>query len=316
MLLLNKVQMEELISIKDAITIIENSLLAYNKKETVAPLRAHISVGDDSTSLFMPAYIPSMNSLGIKIVSVFPENANINKDVVLGKMLLLDDKTGEIICIMDGTFLTKIRTGAVGAVGIKYLSKNNSETLSIIGAGGQAEHQILGALAIRNIKKVKIFDFNFAHCENLAGKLSKLYPDIEFISTKSSKECVDNSDIIITATTSKTPVFSLEDTITGCHINGIGSYTKSMNEIPKSVLDKAQYIVVDTKDAVTESGDLDGVINSIEISDIIANNAIIKRDENAITFYKSTGSSIFDVSVAKYIYEQAISKNIGTKIDF
>ncbi|MGL5231957.1 MAG: hypothetical protein ACRC7W_01320, partial [Fusobacteriaceae bacterium] len=131
MLLLNKVQMEELISIKDAITIIEDSLLAYSKNETIAPLRAHIPVGENSTSLFMPAYIPSMNSLGIKIVSVFPENAHINKDVVLGKMLLLDDKTGEIICIMDGTFLTKVRTGAVGAVGLKYLSRENSETLGI-----------------------------------------------------------------------------------------------------------------------------------------------------------------------------------------
>lgn len=316
MLLLNKVQMEELISMKDAITIIEDSLLAYSKKETIAPLRAHIPVGENSTSLFMPAYIPSMNSLGIKIVSVFPENANINKDVVLGKMLLLDDKTGEIICIMDGTFLTKVRTGAVGAVGLKYLSRKNSEILGIIGAGGQAEHQIIGALAMRKIKTVKIFDFNFSNCENLANKLSKLYSDVDFIPTHTSKECVENSDIIITVTTSKTPVFSLEDTTSGCHINGVGSYTKSMNEIPKSVLDKAQYISVDTKDAVTESGDLDGVTTAIEISDIIANNTVINRDENAITFYKSTGSSIFDVSVAKYIYEQAISKNIGTKIDF
>lgn len=316
MLLLNKVQMEELISIKDAITIIEDSLLAYSKKETIAPLRAHIPVGENSTSLFMPAYIPSMNSLGIKIVSVFPENAHINKDVVLGKMLLLDDKTGEIICIMDGTFLTKVRTGAVGAVGLKYLSRENSETLGIIGAGGQAEHQILGALATRKIKTVKIFDFNFAHCEDLATKLSKSYSDVKFIPTHTSKECVESSDIIITVTTSKTPVFSLEDTVKGCHINGIGSYTKSMNEIPKAVLDKAQYISVDTKDAVTESGDLDGVTTAIEISDIIANNTTITRDENAITFYKSTGSSIFDVSVARYIYEQAISKNIGTKIDF
>lgn len=305
MLILKKNDFEEKITMNGIIETIEKSLVAHENKITISPLRTHISIKENNgTALFMPAYVPDMQSLGIKIVSVFPNNILQNKGVVLGQMILLDDKTGEVISVMDGTFLTQIRTGGIGAIGIKYLSNKESEIMVVIGAGGQAEQQIKGALFVRDLKKIKIFDLDVSKSLELVNKLSKIYKNIIFEILENTNECIEDADIITTITTSKKPVFDYRKVKKGCHINGIGSYTKEMNEIPHELLKEYKIIAVDTEAAVLESGDLIEGMGFKEISSIIKNG--FKRKKEDITFFKSTGNAIFDVAVAKYIYNSCI----------
>ncbi|MGL6063669.1 MAG: ornithine cyclodeaminase family protein [Fusobacteriaceae bacterium] len=307
MLILKKNDFEKKITMEEIIMIIEKSMISYEEKTAISPLRTHVSVKkNNGTALFMPAYIPKLKALGVKIVSVFPNNYLKNKDVVLGEMILLDDETGEIISIMDGTFLTQIRTGGVGAIGIKYLSNIESEVMGIIGAGGQAEQQIKGALSVRKLKKIKIYDLDISKSLELIKKISKIYKNINFEVARDSDECIKDADIIVTITTSRTPVFDYKKVKKGCHINGIGSYTKEMNEVPHELLKEFKVISVDTKVAVLESGDLVENIECREISSIIKNG--FKRDKKDITFFKSTGNAIFDVAVAKQIYNKCINK--------
>ena len=308
MLILKKRDFEHKISMSGVIKAIETSLLEYGKKTTFSPLRTHLPIKESNgISLFMPAYIPSMDALGIKIVSVFPDNVLLEKKAVVGEMILLDSKTGEVISIIDGGFLTEVRTGAIGAIGIKYLSNSNAQIMALIGSGGQAEQQIKAALAVRSLTKIKIFDIDPLKSKLLIDKLSKIYKNIIFEISETSDLCIENSDIITTVTTSKNPVFDYKKVSKGTHINGIGSYTKEMNEVPKELLPIYNKIAVDTQASALESGDLSDSINYTEISSIIKDG--FKRDQNDLTFFKSTGNAIFDVAVAKYIYSTMLEEN-------
>lgn len=328
MLLLTKKDIINIFSMKEAIDADKEALKMYNEGKTNIPLRVNIDIPKyNGQSLFMPGYAEAMDVTGIKIVSVFPNNIEKGKPSVPAKMLLLDGETGEVICIMDGTYLTQLRTGAVAGAATDVLANKNSKKMALFGTGGQAPSQLEAVLAVRDIKIVKVFDINKERAEEFAKNMQEQLKSYgaTILAAKSMEDALEDADVITTVTTSKRPVFDGKLVKKGAHINGIGAYTPEMQEIDEYIVKNCDKVFVDTKHGVlSEAGDLiipinKGIISedkvSGELGEVIIGKVSGREKEEDITLFKSVGSAILDVVTAYKIYEKAKELKVGFEFD-
>lgn len=330
-LILNEKEMEKIMPMSEAIEADKEALEIYSEGGAEIPLRTNINIPEhQGQSLYMPGYASKSNALGVKIVSVYPKNIEKGLNSVPAGMILLDSSTGMINCIMDGTFLTKLRTGAVSGAATELLSRKNSKVFLLIGTGGQAESQLEAVLNVRDIEETYVCDISLERARDFAKKMTEKLGDkfkTKIIPVDNADSIVPTADIITTVTTSKKAVFDGNLLKDGTHINAIGSYTPDMQELPESALLKANLIYVDTKDGVlNESGDFIKPINSGkfnvekdltgELGELISGKIIGRTDDSQITVFESTGTAVLDVVVARKIYEKAlILKTFGTYIE-
>lgn len=270
------------------------------------PERVHID-RDQNTLLLMPCF--GTKYFSTKLVSVFPGNLKKKEPVIYGSVILNDGQTGKPLAVMDGSKLTAMRTAAVGAVGIKYLSPENASMLGVIGLGIQGFHQALFACQQRRISTLRVLDRSKKIMSRFAERFNAFYPEISVIACKTSEELCKSSEIIITATGSHQPVVPAEgDWWNGKTVIGIGSYKPNMRELPDPFFADLKQVFVDTPVALKETGDLlmpmqKGLLeekNIIPIWDLIRK----KVQANGKTqFFKSVGMAAFDLYGAKLVYE-------------
>jgi ornithine cyclodeaminase len=318
MLILNQQQIENLLSPKEVINAIENAFALFHKEQFHMPDRMHAHY-KDTTLLLMPCFTDQF--FGTKLVSVNPENVKADKPAIYGSMILNNAQTGEPLALMNGAALTAVRTGAVGATGIKHTSKESAQTLGLIGTGVQGYTQAIFTAAVRPIKQINVYDLDRNRLNEFVDKLQKRLPSITINPVNSSKELLAESEVIVCATSSNQPVLPDEaNLLKGKHFIGIGSYKPDMREFPDSLFSLIENAWVDTPFAAKESGDLaipiannliqENQVNTI--SNLVANN---KFDKSETTFFKSVGMALFDVVVAEYMYKKAIKENIGTQLE-
>jgi ornithine cyclodeaminase len=327
---LNEDDIKKVFTMKDAIQADKEALAIYSKGESNIPLRINIDVPKESgQSLYMPGYAAEAKALGVKIVSVYPKNIEKGLTSIPAIMVLVNDETGEVCSIMDGTFLTRIRTGALSGAATDILARKDAEIFAILGTGGQAEAQLEAVLTVRNIKEVRLFDISKERARNFANRMSDKFAGkykARFIVTNSSDEAVINADIITSITTAKEPSFDGRLIKKGAHINGVGSYTPEMHEIDDYILLNSEKVYVDTRNGVlNESGDFIIPMNANkfsekditgELGEVIIGKVPSRESDDEITFFKSVGSGILDIVTARKIYEKALEKGVGQIIEF
>ncbi len=326
-LILNKEEMKEVIDIKDAIEADKLALKAYSEGRADIPLRVNLDIDKyNGQSLYMPGYLESEEALGVKLVSVFPENRDKGLESVPSLMMLVDDETGYPLAMMDGGYLTQLRTGAVSGAASELLSRKDSKVFTLIGTGGQAALQLEAILAVRNIEKAYIFDINPENAKTFIDKmnidLSKKYKT-KLEVCENLEDAISKSDIITSVTTAKNKTFSASWVKEGTHINGVGSYTPDMAEIDGDLILKADKVYCDTKDALVESGDFIQLIDkglfkeddiTGELGELIVGKTKSREKDSEITFFETTGNAVLDIVVARKIYELALEKSIGRKV--
>ena len=328
-LILKESDISSMITMRDIIEADKEALSIYSSHKSNIPLRSNLNVPEyNGQCLFMNGYAAPAKALGVKIVSVYPENINKNLTSVPATMVLVDAETGVVNSLIDGTYLTRLRTGAISGLATEILSRKDSKIFALFGTGGQAVTQLEAVLTVRNIEEVRVFDVFKERAKDFAKKMSDKFGkkfNVKIIAAESSDAAVDNADIITTVTTSKKPVFDANKVKKNVHINGVGSYTPEMVEIPGDILVKANKIYVDTRDgAINESGDLitpikDGLITiekiNGELGEVI--NGLIKgrESDDEMTFFKTTGSAVLDLVAAQKIYEKAKAKGVGQMVD-
>lgn len=323
-LLLNQEEMQSVITMEEAIEADKEALDIYSNGEKDIPLRVNLDVpAHEGQSLYMPGYAAKAKALGVKIVSVYPRNIEKGITSVPSTMVLVDDVTGQVNCLMDGTYLTQLRTGAVSGAATDLLAKKDAKNFLLIGTGGQAASQLEAVLCVRPIQSVKVFDVNLDRAREFAATMSERL-GVNVQASENLDEDVKNADIITAVTTAKQAVFNGALVKPGAHINGVGSYTPEMSEIPEEVLQKAGKIYVDTVDAVTESGDFQKPLaaNTFdesritgELGERIAGKKPGRENDEEITFFETTGNAILDIVVAKRIYDNAMAKSVGKFVD-
>lgn len=327
---LNEADMRAVFSMKDAVQADKDALQLYSEGKSNVPLRANLDVPEhEGQSLYMYGYAAPAHALGVKIVSVYPKNIEKGLNSVPATMVLVNSETGEVCAMMDGTFLTRIRTGAVAGAATDVLARKDSKVFALFGTGGQAETQLEAVLTVRPIELVKVFDISVERAQAFAERMTGLFGErygVRIVAAASAEEAIADADVITAVTTSKRAVFDGRLVKKNAHINGVGSYTPDMAEIDEYIVTHADKVYVDTRDgAIQESGDLiqpiqKGVFSAEqvtgELGEVISGMVVGRESDDEMTYFKTTGSAVMDIVTAQRIYECALEKGIGQIIEF
>ncbi len=322
-LILNRQNVMSVLDMKDCMDVVEKAFEELAKGTAVLPLRTPITP-PDGLSLYMPAYLKEMKALACKVVTVYKNNPKkFNMPVVIGKVLLQDPETGDVVCIMDGGYLTAVRTGAVSGVATKYLArKDKNQVAGIFGTGVQAQMQLWAVAIARELSKAIVYDISDESANAFIKEMGEKL-NLEIIKAENPEQVLE-ADIICTATSSATPIFDGKKVKKGTHINGIGSHTPNARELDSEIIMRSRFIGDSKEACFSEAGDIilpvkEGVIDEShfygELGDVIIGKVESRINDEEITIFKSNGLAIQDVATAKLIYDKAIETNTGTNIE-
>ena len=313
MIFLGKEEVEKLVDPNEIMDQIEEAYRIFGADAYYMPPRPVIE-HENKTLIYMPCFTEDI--IGTKMLTIFPENAKLGLPSLDGLVILNDRSTGAPLAIMDGQAVTAWRTGAVGGVGIRHLSRKDARTVGIVGAGAQGFHQAVYACAARNIETVYIWNHSNRDLRDFMARLKKTIADpaVEVVQCKTVEELVKASDIICTATPSEEPVLPNDrELLEGKCIIAIGSYTPQMREIPDVIWDLVDNVYIELPYACEESGDLSQplaegrlTMDRVVLMDkFLASGADEDEIAKKTTYFKSVGMGLFDVCVAQKLLEKA-----------
>jgi alanine dehydrogenase len=323
-LLLSRNDVIKVLEMGDCIDVVEKAFAELANGTAVLPLRTPISP-PDGLSLYMPAYLKELGALACKVVTVYKNNpTKHNMPTVIGKVLLQDPETGDVICIMDGGYLTAVRTGAASGVATKYLAREDSgQVAGIFGAGVQAQMQLWAVAEARDISKAFVYDISNEAVEKFISEMgAKL--EIDIARADSANQILENCDIICAATSSATPIFDGSKVRDGAHINGIGSHTPNARELDTTIIKRSRLVADSYEACLKEAGDImipieEGAIDQshmyAELGEVITGQKPARGNDDEITLFKSNGLAIQDVAAAKLIYDKAVEAGIGIQAE-
>ncbi len=328
MLILTKEDIAVVCSMEDAIEAVKEAFIVHSEGSVKVPLRINIrSDKYNGNMLFMPAYCEKKDAASLKIVSVYPDNKEKNLPSTPAQVLLIDPTTGIVLSIMDGTYITALRTGAASGAAFSVLAKSECKTGALIGTGTQAAMQLEAMIVSKNPKLVKVYSRNKDRLNNFVKNMSIKFKSkaVELVACESADAAVKDADILITATNSDRPLFSVESCKPGLTISAVGSFTRQMQELDTTVLKKASKIYYDDKEAMLEEAgeiikalenrDIDEKKFSGSLGEALAGKIKLRENDEEIIVFKSVGLGTQDLVTAKKVYDNAIFKNIGKYID-
>jgi len=302
-----------------AIAAMRAAFAALSGGRATVPARLALE-SDHGVTLFMPAHLTESGSAGAKIVSVNPGNTAQGLPVIHAVVLALDPVTGRVRALMDGTWLTALRTGAIGGLAADLLAREDASVVALFGAGVQARTQLEAVRCVRSVTEVRVLSRSGTSADTLVDELE----GVSARRVDDPDEAVRGADIVIAATTSVAPVFDGSRVEPGTHVTGIGSFTTEMREVDTALVTRAR-VVVDHREAVlAEAGDIVGPIRegavdesviSAEIGEIVLGLAPARTSVEEITFFKSVGNAVQDVAVAARVLDVAEAEGFGLMVD-
>lgn len=246
---------------EDAIAGDKEALALASQGKSEVPLRTNIEIEEQNgQSLYMPAYVKGENAaLGVKIISIYPDNLAKDLPTSPSTMVMVSVETGVVEAILDGTYLTQLRTGAVQGAATDLLARQDAKIAALISTGGQAVTQLEAMLTVRDLEEVRVMDLDKERAENFAKEMTKKFSNFKtnLVAVDKAEDAIADADIITSVTTSPQATFPHEGVKAGAHVNGVGAYTPEMQEIPGELLARADKIIFDTMEGVlAEAGDI------------------------------------------------------------
>ncbi len=325
MLLLSERDIKSVFTMKDAIEADKEAFKLVVKNEVEIPLRTKISVDEhDGCLLFMPAYSSKIQMASLKNVNIFPNNESLGITTAPAQVLLIDGKTGVIIAMLDGAYVTRLRTGAASGAAFDVLAKKNCEVGALIGTGSQAKEQLEAMLVARKLREVRVCARNYERTSSFVNSLKEEFSNYgaDIKAVRTSDEAIDDADLIITVTSSNEPVFDGYKVKKGATISAVGAYQHHMQELHPAALTRASKIYFDSEEAVlSESGDIlkpleEKIISKSDftgdLGDVLLGNIVGRENDEEIIVFETVGVGAQDLMAANEIYKKAIENNIGT----
>jgi len=322
MLVLSATDLQRVLPMPAAIEAMEEAF-ALNSDEFQIPVRSQFPLRESNgIFLLMPAHAARLGKIGTKLVSVFPGNASRGIDPVQASYLLFSGEDGRLLSIMDGKYITAVRTAATSAVATKWMARKSASRLSIFGTGTQAIYHLRAVSLVRPIAEARICGLT---TENSAAFVRAWTQEFPFpLLVSSSNEAAAQADILCTCTDSSLPVFQGSVLKEGTHINAVGAFRPNTRELDDDVVRSAR-IVVDTMDgAMAEAGDIliplaGGALAARQIvgdlAQVIAGEAASRLNEGEITIFKSVGFALQDLVAGIKAYESALQSGLGREIN-
>jgi ornithine cyclodeaminase/alanine dehydrogenase-like protein (mu-crystallin family) len=321
MKLIPPAEVDSLLNWPDMIDAID---LAF-RQGMIQPVRHHHTVdrpdGAASTLLLMPAWSDfdalgdsSKGYMGVKIVTVSPDNGTVSKPAVMGVYLLLDGKTGEPKALIDGQRLTLWRTAGASALAARYLARKDASRLVVLGAGALSGFLARAHSAIRPITEISIWNRTFAGAEKVAAELTA--DGFNAKAVKDKDAAIAEADIITAGTLSTEPLIFGKHLKPGTHVDLIGAFTPAMRESDDECIKRAR-VYVDTREgALKEGGDIvqpikAGVVSSDhvvgDLFDLARGTGKGRQSAEEITLFKSVGAALEDLAAGILVYEKAMA---------
>ena len=324
-ILLNQSQVKELTTMKEIIENVETAYKFHAERKVQMPPKEYIFYKKFRGDLrIMPCFIRGLDESGVKNVNVHPDNPRkYGLPTVMAMIELVDPKTGFPVSVMDGTWITDMRTGAAAGVATKYLARDNSEILGLVGAGVQAETGLEAINEVMDIKEVRVSCRTCETRDLFAQRTSEKYGiDVKAVDT--IKEAVQGADVLLTTTPARDPVVKSKWVSPGTHINAMGADAPGKQELDSHILQKAK-IIIDCWDQASHSGEInipvqEGLVRQSDIQgkigDVIIGSIPGRTSDEEITVFDSTGLAVQDIVTAWNVYEKALQKGIGQKMNF
>ena len=310
-----------------AIDAVEQAFIRLSAGQAEVPLRAHIATPErEAVSFCMPARLgggPGEAALGLKVVSVFPQNAARGEPSIFALVAVLDPESGRPLAVLDGTYLTALRTGAASGVATRHMARPDASVLAVFGAGAQALPQALAVCAVRPIERIWVVNRGAERAALLVERLRAAGYAGEILIAATPAEALAEADVVCAATASPTPVFRDEWLRAGVHINGVGSFKPSMAELPAATLARARLVVDQRQAAWAEAGELiqareAGLIGEGhvvgELGEVAAGSVVGRTGPSEITLFKSVGNAAQDVAVAALALARANALGLGSEV--
>ena len=324
MLVISEKQVKDLLDLDELISALEQAHVQFSAGKVVMPVRLVVPLPEIQGRITsMPAFMSEGKALGIKIISYFRDNPKQDLPPILATISMYSAETGKLEVLMDGVYITAIRTACASAMATKALARPETPVLGILGAGTQARTHIRALSRVRSIERVLIWSPSRVNAiyvkEELEGELG-----IEIHPQESAEAVVREADILTTVTDAAEPVLEAEWLKPGVHINAVGSHRPEAREMGSDTVKRAT-VVVDSLDAINnECGDIllalaEGAITPDhlrgEIGEVLSAAKPGRTGDDEITLYKSVGIAAQDVAAASLVYRRALEQGVGTEVE-
>jgi alanine dehydrogenase len=321
--LLSEQDVRIVLSMRDLIDAMERALARFSSREVAQPLRSVIEVGLQKAFVgVMPAFIPDPGALGTKVVSVFGSNPAVGLPTHLATIVLLDPMTGELLSIMDGRFITEVRTAAVSAVSVKHLARPDASRLAIIGSGVQARSHLEAIAMVRPLRDVRVWSRSL---DNRTAFAREMRPrvDAPVVVAASAQDAVDGADLVVLATASREPVVRDEWIADGTHVCAVGACRPDQREMDTELVRRGRVFVDSREGALAEAGDVviplkAGAFAEAhlagELGEVVLGTVAGRTSAGDVTIFKSLGMAVEDVAAAHLVYIKAAERGLGRGI--
>jgi alanine dehydrogenase len=324
MLVLSEEQVRSLIDIEELIAALEQAHIQYSTGKAVMPVRLVVGLPQIQGRITsMPGYLTEDKALGMKVVTYFQNNPEQDLPAILATVMLFSASTGKMIAVMDGSYITAIRTACASAMATRALANPETPVLGILGAGVQARAHIQALCRVREMSKIKLYSPSSISATNLKRELEPA-AGVAIEVAKSAEEAVRHSDLVVTATTAQQPILRFEWLKPGAHINAVGSHRPDSRELDGPTLAHSK-LIVDSREAImAECGDILLAIKEkniteshihAEIGEVLAGTKSGRSDSDEVTLYKSVGIAIQDVATAQLVHHKALKFKVGTNVE-
>jgi len=330
---MNRNDIMQVIEMAPTVQAVENVYTMKSRGEAVAwPTVFHIFEEGQRDMDIRSGYLPGEHIFGHKTIGFFAGNAEKGMPTLMATINVFDEFTGAPVGILEGAYITGVRTGAAGAIGAKYLARKDSETLFILGAGNQAAYQIAATIVcFPDLKKVYVADLLCPENAEkfVAGIRARLLDElgvdasgVSFEATNEPEITVPLSDIVITVTPAREPVIRKEWVRPGMHFSTVGSDMEGKEELDPEIFARAKVFVDDMEHCV-EAGEVEipvkkGIVSEAdinEIGDLILGNCEGRTSDEDITIYDPAGMALLDIAAAKVALDLAEEKDLGTTVE-
>lgn len=320
-LLIRRKDIEGIVSMREVIDAVEDAFRAKSLGEVQMPTKTYVTFSEGDFRV-MSAYMPGIEMACVKIVSVHPKNPERHKlPTVIATIVLIDPETGKPLAIMDGTYITSMRTGAAGGVAARHLARRGSKVVGMVGAGVQARFQLLALNEVFEIEEVRVCARSMEECERFAKDMGHL--GLNILAKDGVEDVVKGCDVLVTTTPATRPVVKNEWVSEGMHINAIGADAAGKEELEPEMLNRAR-VVVDDYEQACHFGEINVPVSRgifrreqihAELGEVIVGRKPGRVSEDEIIVFDSTGLAIQDLAAAALFYRRAEELGLGCEIE-
>ena len=321
--ILTQPEIRRLLPMNACIEVMARALTALAAGEAQQPLRSIVRLpGSRGVLAVMPALFSKPSALGVKVLTVFPENAGTPFDAHQGAVMLFDAEHGHPLAIADATEITAIRTAAVSALATRLLARADAHDLAILGSGTQARTHVEAMRAVRRIDRVRVWSRDSGHAERFAERESERH-GVVVEPVPSPRAAVEGADLVCAVTSAREPVLRGAWLARGAHVNAVGSSRPDGREVDSEAVVRSSLFVDLRESALNEAGDVviplrEGSITPEhirgELGEVLLGRVPGRTDPQEITIFKSAGLAIEDVASILHVYEKAVETGAGTRV--